>query len=146
MKKTLFLCLALLLRLSGLASAQTLSPLGVWTNAEKKATFEIYKCGDKLCGKIVSLTVPNDPATGKPKTDSMNPDPKKRSNPRLGLVFLRDFEYDGENKWDDGTIYDPESGKTYSSYMKMQNANTMEVKGYIGISLIGRSQTWTRVK
>jgi uncharacterized protein (DUF2147 family) len=76
----------------------------------------------------------------------MNPDSKKRSAPRLGLVFLRNFEYDGGNKWDDGTIYDPETGKTYSSYMKMLNANTMEVKGYIGISLIGRSQTWTRVK
>jgi uncharacterized protein (DUF2147 family) len=147
MKKTLFLCLTLLLGYSGLASAQSLTPLGVWTNSEKKATFEIYKCnGDKLCGKIVSLTTPNDPATGKPKTDSMNPDPKLRSKPRLGLVFMQGFEYDEGNKWDDGKIYDPETGKTYSCYMKMENANTMEVKGYIGFSMIGRSQTWTRVK
>lgn len=146
MKKTLFLCLILLLGIGHWASAQTLSPLGVWTNAEKKATFEIYKCGDKLCGKIVSLTVPNDPATGKPKTDSQNPDPKLRSRPRLGMVFMQGFEYDDDNKWDDGKIYDPESGKTYSCYMKMLNANSMEVKGYIGFSMIGKSQTWTRVK
>ena len=144
--KKLFLCLALLLGVVGLASAQTLSPLGIWTNSEKKATFEIYKCGDKLCGKIVSLAVPNDPKTGKPKTDIVNPNPKLRSRPRLGLVFMQGFEYDDDNKWDDGKIYDPESGKTYSCYMKMLNANTMEVKGYIGISMIGRSQTWTRVK
>jgi uncharacterized protein (DUF2147 family) len=146
MKKSLLLLVALVLGLSRLASAQTLSPLGVWTNSEKKATFEIYKCGDKLCGKIVSLTIPNDPATGKPKTDSQNPDPKLRNRPRLGLVFMQGFKYDDDNKWDDGKIYDPESGKTYSCYMLMENANTMEVKGYIGFSLIGKAKTWTRIK
>lgn len=146
MKKNLLLLVALVLGLAGMASAQTMSPLGVWTNAEKKATFEIYKCGDKLCGKIVSLTIPNDPATGKPKTDSQNPDTKLRSRPRLGLVFMQGFKYDDDNKWDDGKIYDPETGKTYSCYMKMESQNTMEVKGYIGFSLIGKSQTWTRVK
>jgi uncharacterized protein (DUF2147 family) len=146
MKKTLFLCLALLLGFTGIASAQKLSPLGIWTNEEKKATFEIYQNGDKLYGKIVSLTVPNDPATGKPKLDTQNPDPKQRNRPRLGLVFMKDFKKDSENKWDDGTIYNPEDGKTYSCYMKVLNANTMEVKGYIGFSLIGKSQTWTRVK
>ena len=146
MKNTLLLLVALVLGAARMASAQTMSPLGVWTNAEKKATFEIYKCGDQLCGKIVSLTVPNDPATGRPKTDSQNPDPKLKNRPRLGLLFMQGFKYDGANKWDDGKIYDPESGKTYSCYMKMQNQNSMEVKGYIGFSLIGRSQAWTRVK
>lgn len=146
MKKIFFLLVVLVLAGARLASAQTQSPLGVWTNAEKKATFEIYKCGDKLCGKIVTLTVPNDPETGKPKTDTQNPDPKLRSRPRLGLVFMEGFKYDDDNKWDDGKIYDPETGKTYSCYMKMESANSMEVKGYIGFSLIGKSQTWTRVK
>ena len=78
--------------------------------------------------------------------DSQNPDAKLRSRPRLGLVFMQGFKYDDDNKWDDGKIYDPESGKTYSCYMKMESANTMEVKGYIGFSLIGKSQSWTRVK
>ena len=146
MKKTLLLLVAIVLSVAGMASAQTMSPLGTWTNSEKKATFEIYKCGDKLCGKIVSLTVPNDPATGKPKTDSKNPDLKLRSRPRLGMVFMQGFKYDDDNKWDDGKIYDPESGKTYSCYMQMENANAMEVKGYIGFSLIGKSQAWTRIK
>lgn len=146
MKKILFLFVALCLGGARMASAQSLSPLGIWTNSEKKATFEIYRCGDKLCGKIVSLTVPNDPATGKPKTDSQNPDPKLRTRPRLGLVFMQGFKYDSDNKWDDGKIYDPESGKTYSCYMQMESANQMEVKGYIGFSLIGKSQNWTRVK
>ena len=146
MKKTLLLLVALVLGVARMASAQTMSPLGVWMNSEKKATFEIYKCGTNLCGKIVSLTIPNDPATGKPKTDSKNPELKLRSRPRLGLVFMQGFKYDDSNKWDDGKIYDPETGKTYSCYMKMESANTMEVKGYIGFSLIGKSQTWSRVK
>lgn len=147
MYKSLFLLLALWLGAAGQAAqAQTLSPLGIWADGDKKATIEIYKCGDKLCGKIVSLTIPNDPATGKPKLDTKNPDPKLRSLPRLGLLLMQGFSYEDDNKWDNGKIYDPESGKTYSCYLKLESANKMEVKGYIGFSLIGKSQTWTRVK
>lgn len=128
------------------AQAQTMSPLGVWTNSEKKANFEIYKCGDKLCGKIITVAVPIDPKTGKAKLDAQNPDPKLRSRPLQDMVFMNGFSYDDNNKWDNGKIYDPVTGKTYSCYMKMESANQMEVKGYIGFSLIGKSQTWTRVK
>lgn len=124
------------------AWAQKMSPVGVWTNEEGEAKFEIHQCGDKLCGKIISLKEPN--RRGKPKMDDNNPDPKLRSQPLQGLVFLKGFEYKGENKWENGTIYDPKSGKTYSCYMKMKNNNEMEVKGFIGISLIGRTQNWKR--
>lgn len=143
MKKYL-LGLALFFFMQHLAFAQKLSPLGIWTNEDKKAKFEIYKCGEKLCGKIVWLRDPL--RDGKPKTDMNNPDKKLQTRPTLGMVFMQGFEYDGDNKWDDGTIYDPESGKTYSCYMKMESQNKMEVKGYIGFSLIGRSQEWTRVE
>lgn len=142
MKKNL-LALVLFFAFNGLAMAQKLSPVGVWTNENKEARFEIYNCGNKLCGKIIWLQEPN--RDGKPKTDINNPDKKLQSRPLNGLVFLKGFEYDEENKWDDGTIYDPKSGKTYSCYMKLLNNNQMEVKGYIGVSLIGRSQNWTRV-
>ncbi|WP_242919529.1 DUF2147 domain-containing protein [Pontibacter liquoris] len=142
MKKHLLTLVALLL-FSTLAWAQKLSPLGTWTNEDGKAKFEIYKCGDKLCGKIVTLREPL--RNGKPKMDDNNPDKKLRNRPLEGMVFMKGFAYDSEHKWDNGTIYDPESGKTYSCYMKMTGKNTMEVKGYIGISLIGRTQNWTRV-
>lgn len=143
MKKQ-FLALFVFMFFASVAWAQSVSPLGVWTNQEGKAKFEIYKCGDNLCGKIVSLKEPN--RNGKAKVDEHNPDTKYQNRPLMGLVFLKGFQYDGNNKWDDGTIYDPESGKTYSCYMKMLGKNVMEVKGYIGISLIGRAQTWTRVE
>ena len=136
--------LILFLTFQTMGWAQKLTPLGVWTNEIKEARFEIYKCGDKLCGKIIWLKEPN--RDGKPKLDINNPDPKLRNRPLMGLAFIQGFEYDGDNKWDEGTIYDPQSGKTYSCYMKMMIKDAMEVKGYIGISLIGRSQNWTRVQ
>lgn len=142
MKKHLLMLVAFML-FSTFAWAQKLSPLGTWTNEEGKAKFEIYKCGDKLCGKIVTLKEPL--LNGKPKMDINNPDKNLQSRPLAGMEFMKGFVYDGNNKWDEGTIYDPESGKTYSCYMKMTGKDKMEVKGYIGISLIGRSQDWTRV-
>lgn len=145
MTKKILLPLAFALVATLTGWAQKLSPIGVWANEEKKGTFEIYQCGSKLCAKIVSLTEPND-KHGKPRTDVENPDPKLKTRPMMGLVFMEGFEPTGNNKWENGTIYDPKNGKTYSSYMKMLSANTIEVRGFIGFSLIGRSQTWSRVK
>lgn len=118
-------------------------PIGTWTNEEKEARFQIYNCGEKLCGKIIWLKEPLE--NGKPKVDKKNPDAQLRDRPTLGMVFMKNFSFEGDNKWDNGTIYDPKSGKTYSCYMKILNKDKMEVKGYIGISLVGRSQIWTRV-
>ena len=143
MKKHLLTLVALML-FSTVAWAQKLSPVGIWTNEDGKARFEIYQSGDKLHGKIVQLKEPL--RNGKPKLDENNPDKKQRNRPLQGMVFMKDFKHDSGNKWDDGTIYDPESGKTYSCYMKMTGKDKMEVKGYIGISLIGRTQYWTRVE
>ena len=143
--KNLLLVLVLFLAVSKSAFAQTTdnTPVGTWTNEDKEARFEIYKCGSKLCGKIVWLKEPL--LEGKPKLDRSNPDKNLRNRPILGLVFMQNFEFDNDNKWDNGTIYDPKSGKTYSCYMKVLNKSQMEVKGYIGVSLIGRTQNWTRV-
>lgn len=143
MKKHLVSLVVLMLLTTG-AWSQNMSPIGRWTNEDGKAEFEIFKCDDNLCGKIVSLREPD--KNGKPKVDENNPEKKLQKRPLLGLVFMKGFNYAGDNKWDDGTIYDPESGKTYSCYMKLQSKDKMEVKGYIGFSLIGRAQAWTRVK
>jgi uncharacterized protein (DUF2147 family) len=144
MKKTL-LALLFLLALHQLTFAQTNNegPVGTWMNEEKEARFEIYKCGSQLCGKIVWLREPL--RDGKPKLDRSNPDKNLQNRPILGLVFMQGFSPASDEKWDGGTIYDPKSGKTYSCYMKIISKDKMEVKGYIGISLIGRTQTWTRV-
>ena len=120
--------------------------VGTWLNGTKKGEIQIYQKGGTYFGKLVKLTEPNDPKTGKPKTDVKNADPARRSRPLLNLPLMYNFKYDGGHLWSDGKIYDPESGKEYNCKMTLVGPNTLEVRGYLGISLLGRTQTWTRVK
>lgn len=118
--------------------------IGVWKSGEGNAMVRIYKNGSKYQGKVVWLKEPNDPETSKPKLDKNNEAPTARTKPVLGLINIWGFVPKGDNLWDDGNIYDPKNGNTYSSTMRLINANTLEVRGYIGVSLIGRTDTWTR--
>jgi len=130
-------------------NAQEFQPddiLGVWLNEDEDAHIEIYKEGDLYFGKIIWLKFPIDEETGKPKLDKHNPDPELQKRPSLGIKLLTDFEWDGDNEWDEGDIYDPKSGKTYSCYIIMKEYDLLKIRGYIGISLIGKTTYWTRVK
>ena len=118
--------------------------LGVWEPSNGRARVKIEKIGVKYYGKIVWLKEPNDPETGKPKVDKNHPDEASKTRAILGLVNIWGFNYKGENVWDEGNIYDPKNGNTYSCTVKLQNANSLEVRGYIGVSIIGRTDTWTR--
>jgi uncharacterized protein (DUF2147 family) len=115
--------------------------LGNWVAAENKARIQIYRAGNKYHGKIIWLKEPT--KDGKPKTDKNNPDPKLRNTPIVGLVVLRDFVFD-DGEWLSGNIYDPSNGKEYSCKISMPNPNTIKVRGYLGISLFGRTETWKR--
>jgi uncharacterized protein (DUF2147 family) len=123
--------------------AENLSPLGLWENED--ATFQIFECNGKLSARIVALNVPRTPA-GKEKTDIHNPDPAKRSTPIIGLVFMSGFVRKSDTRWDAGTIYDPKSGNTYSCFMELETPEKIKVRGFIGVSLIGRTEYWSRVK
>jgi uncharacterized protein (DUF2147 family) len=118
--------------------------IGVWKTGEGNALVRIYKNGDNYQGKVVWLKEPIDPETGKPKVDKNHPEEASRTRPLLGLINIWGFKYVEKNKWDEGNIYDPKNGNTYSCTIKMINQNTLEVRGYIGVSLIGRTDTWTR--
>ncbi|MCX2484277.1 DUF2147 domain-containing protein [Pedobacter sp. MR2016-24] len=118
--------------------------VGTWVNATGEAHVNIYKKGERYFGKIDWLKAPKD-EKGKPKTDYKNPDESLRSRPILGMEMLKDFVYD-DGKWTDGKIYDPKSGKTYSCNMNIKDNGQLNMRGYIGISLIGRSETWKRVR
>lgn len=149
MKQTIqvFVFLCLLTTIS--AYAQKGNPdaiVGTWLNGTKKGHIQLYKQGDKYFGKIAWLKEPNDPETGKQKLDTKNENAANHSRPILGMVNLTNFEYDGGNVWDEGKIYNPEDGKTYSCKLTLKDANTLDVRGFVGISLIGKTQTWTRVK
>lgn len=145
MKKHFSLLLAALLLVLTPALAQKNADdiLGVWKTGNGKGMVQIYKQGTQYSGRLVWLKEPNDPKTGKPKLDKSNDEENLRTRPLLGLVNLRDFTFkDGE--WTDGKIYDPENGEDYSCTMKMTDANTLEVRGYILVSMFGRTDTWKR--
>lgn len=117
---------------------------GLWYNAEKTAKISIYKGTDgKFWGKIVWLKEPE--KNGKAKTDENNPKAEKRNEPLLNLAILKHFEKDGENTYDDGEIYDPKNGKTYSCKIT-HKGETLSVRGFVGISMLGRTTTWERAK
>jgi uncharacterized protein (DUF2147 family) len=124
--------------------------LGVWYNGEKDARIEIAKCGEKYCGTVVWLKEPNYPEgskdgiPGSPKTDHHNPDPSLRKTPIIGLQIVHDFIFAGENVWKEGKVYDPKNGKTYKGRMTLVSPAQLDLRGYIGISLLGRTTTWTR--
>jgi uncharacterized protein (DUF2147 family) len=123
--------------------------LGVWMNEDKDAHVEIYEEGGKYYGKIVWLLNPIDEETNKPKLDDKNEDLSLRDRPVMGLLLLKDFVFDGDDEWEDGQIYDPKNGKTYSCYMEFEDEDdmsTLKIRGYIGISLLGRTTYWTAVK
>jgi len=147
MKAILMLLCLSLLTIPLLSIAETPAAgdaiLGIWFNAEKDAKIEVYKVDGKYCGKVVWLKNPND-TQGKPKTDIENPDPKLRNRPRLGLVVLTDLKHAGGNSYEKGRIYDPKKGKTYACQAELANPRLLKLRGYIGISLIGRTSEWTR--
>lgn len=118
--------------------------LGQWYSENNESLIEIYKSGNKYFGKIIWLKEPL--RDGKPKVDDKNPDGKLKDRPLIGLVILRDFVFDGKDEWSDGKISDPKSGKTYSCFMEFENKDKLKIRGYIGISLIGRTTYWTRKK
>lgn len=135
-----FLCSALFAQ----ADAERL--LGVWEPSNGKARVKIEKVGSKFYGKIVWLREPTDPQTGQPKVDKNNPDQALRTTPLRGYRMLKDFVYSGKNEWSEGTIYDPENGNTYSCVIKMKDDNTLDIRGYIGVKTLGRTDEWKRMQ
>ena len=149
MKKLVSVVLLLLaITVSGSLSAQDDGDrlVGVWEPSHGKAKVKIEKIGTKYYGKIVWLKEPIDAETNKPKVDKNNPDEKMRSTPLRGYRILKDFQYTDKNEWTEGTIYDPENGNTYSCIIKMTDENTLDIRGFIGVSVLGRTDIWKRLK
>jgi uncharacterized protein (DUF2147 family) len=76
--------------------------------------------------------------------DEKNPEERLRTQPLLGLVILRGFTFDGEDTWEGGKIYDPKSGNDYSAKFELADPSTLELRGYILLPLLGRTEIWTR--
>ena len=120
--------------------------IGLWETGNGKARVKIEKIGTKYYGKIVWLREPIDPVTNKPKVDKNNEDEKMRNVPLKGYRMLKDFVYNEANKeWTGGTIYDPETGSLYSCVIT-KNKEVLNIRGYVGVKALGRTDTWKRVK
>lgn len=121
----------------------------LWWNQEKSSKIKIFLAQNgKYAGKIEWLKEPND-ENGKPKTDNKNPNAKLRSTPRLGLAILKNFVFNKKkDKWENGTIYDPNNGKTYDAYIYFDgNNDKLQLRGYVlGMPFLGRTSEWERVK
>lgn len=113
--------------------------IGTYMTAENEGKVEITKRNNKYYGKLVWTKTPG-------KLDSNNPDPKQKTDKLAGKEILKDFVFDGDDQWSDGTIYDPKNGKTYDCKLTPDEKGNLNVRGFIGISLIGRTSFWIKVK
>lgn len=121
--------------------------VGKWLSAQKRNQVQMYKVGDKYYGKIAWMLEPNDPVTGNLKLDPRNPDENLRSRSIMNAVLVKGLEYKGKNVWGGGEIYNPEDGKTYSCIVTLRDPNTLDLRGYMfGITLLGKTISWTRVR
>jgi uncharacterized protein (DUF2147 family) len=127
-----------------IAPALAADPLGNWYTADNDSQVRITNCGGALCGAIVWLKVPNDPDTGRPKTDKNNADASKQSRPLLGVEIVLGMKPSGTPDQWSGDVYNASDGKTYSGSFSMTGPNTAELKGCVLGGLICKSQSWTR--
>lgn len=138
MFRTLFSALLLTVSASAFAANEPANAdaiTGLWIT-KGGGYVQIYDAGDTYKGVIVGSL------SGKHRYDTKNPDPDLRGRPLLGAVIIHGLEYEGDKTWGGGRIYDPNKGETYDLTATLQSPDKLEVRGYIGISLLGRSQIW----
>ena len=124
------------------ADGTTESVEGVWLSADGTGWIRIEMGPNGPIGIIDGS--PDPEQRKKSDKDELNPDPGLRDRLLLGLTIMDGFTFAGDGKWKSGRIYDPNSGKTYKCKLTLVDANTLELRGYIGISLLGRTETWSR--
>ncbi len=147
MKRISFIVMVILLWSVSLVFAAG-SPVGKWKTIDdetkkEKSIVEIYEADGKIYGKIIQLLQEKDGGVGKLCTKCTGSDLNK---PVLGMIIVKDLKKDGE-EYSGGTIMDPNSGKTYKCKMELSSGgDVLKVRGFIGISLMGRTQVWHKVK
>ena len=127
--------------------------LGIWLTPEStngNARIQVFKKHDKYVGKIIWLEKPlytkdnsDGGEEGTPLLDKGNPNTNMQSRPLLGLHILQGFTF-RKNRWQGGTIYDPESGKNYKCKITLRANGTLKVRGFIGVAMLGRTSIWAK--
>jgi uncharacterized protein (DUF2147 family) len=120
--------------------------LGPWMTEKKGAVIDIYECGEgerALCGRIAWLKKPYTDE-GELKRDPENPDSSLRDRPLCGIEVLTGLKRMDKDTWAFGDVYNPKDGNEYSAYLDAREDGTLHIRGYLGIPLIGKSETWSR--
>ena len=121
------------------------TPHGVWLTEDQGAHIEFADCGERLCGRIVWLKDATD-KDGRPHLDDKNPDRARRGQPILGSTIVRDLKRRNDREWANGSVYNPDDGRTYGFEVHLQSDGRLKVRGYLGLPLFGGSEYWRRVK
>jgi uncharacterized protein (DUF2147 family) len=117
------------------------NPTGIWLTQAGDAKVRVSKCSGGICGVVVWLKDPINPATGKPQVDDKNPNPSLAKRPMIGLPLFSGMQSSGPNKWS-GQIYNADDGNSYASNVSVSGPGTLKVEGCVG-ALCG-GETWTR--
>jgi uncharacterized protein (DUF2147 family) len=132
---------------SALAGAAEHKIQGLWVDNKdpnrQKFAVMVEDCGSKVCGSLYWLKKPLS-SNGLPKRDKHNPNEALRDRPLCGLQILTGFQPANDALWQDGEIYNPDDGLTFSSTMKLSPEGTLKIRGYVGISLFGKTLEWVR--
>jgi uncharacterized protein (DUF2147 family) len=119
---------------------------GTWLTSKADSKVLVYPCGNgEFCGRLTWIKDSVD-REGRPYRDTENPLAPLRSRFVNGLTILNGLKSNSLGKWDAGTIYDPESGKTYRCKAELEGKGKLKFRGYVGISLLGKTEIWTRVE
>lgn len=120
---------------------------GLWVDNrdadKRKVAVWIDDCGGSMCGRIYWLKKPMS-ASGKPKRDQHNPDAALRDRPLCGLAILSGFRPDKPRTWNSGQVYNPNDGRTYDSTLSLKDDGSLNVRGFVGFSLFGKTVEWVR--
>ena len=112
--------------------------LGVYWTPDRDAKVEFVKRGSLYFGKLIQ--------SAHPKKDANNPDPALRNKDLVGADFVKNLKYDGDDSWENGTIYDSRTGKTYNCDVTLLENGDLKVRGYLGVALLGQSVVFYKVK
>jgi uncharacterized protein (DUF2147 family) len=113
--------------------------MGQWLTEDKKGHVRVTRQNDGTYIGVLTWAAP-----GAPPKDVNNKDPKLRDRAMLGIVLMWHLRYTG-GEYVDGYIYDPENGDTYTMKATLEGNDTLKLRGYVAIPLLGQSQTWSRL-
>ncbi len=120
------------------ADAKAQMVLGNWLTQDRDGIIQISLARDgSYQGRIVG-------GNGPGRLDTTNPDPALRTEPLRGHVIMQGMRYEGDGHWSTGTIRDPNNGHIYKCRMQLLAPDRLQIRGFLGVSLLGRSQVWTR--